>query len=298
MDTRYLESLLTVVELGSIARAARQQNLTAAAVGQRIQSLEKSLGVTLLERSAHSAKPTEACLNVLPRARRIVNEARQLANDADRVGLSGSFQLGAISTALTGVLPAIVRALAHAAPNLSLQIKPGVSKTLYTDLLDGELDAAIIVLPPQALAQSLTIRAVRREPLVLLSHAARGRSIEQKLKQNPYIRYDANSWGGQRAERYLLDKGYQPQAFCELDGLEAIEKLVQQQVGVSLVPAWAGLGVACSEVTVTKIANPRYARDVALVVPKNTRRPKVVALFTQLLADAGQYAYDTSSLVP
>ncbi len=34
MDIRYLDSLIAVVEFGSIAQAARSQNLTAAAIGQ------------------------------------------------------------------------------------------------------------------------------------------------------------------------------------------------------------------------------------------------------------------------
>ncbi|WP_305417582.1 LysR family transcriptional regulator [Photobacterium leiognathi] len=41
MDTRFLETLITVVEQGSIAAAAREQLLTPAAVSQRIQSLER-----------------------------------------------------------------------------------------------------------------------------------------------------------------------------------------------------------------------------------------------------------------
>ena len=45
MDIRYLESLITIVELGSIARAAHAQNLTPAAVGQRIHAIEKNFKI-------------------------------------------------------------------------------------------------------------------------------------------------------------------------------------------------------------------------------------------------------------
>jgi len=60
VDIRYLESLINVAELGSITRAARLQNLTAAAVGQRILTLEKHFNTSLLNRNAHKATPTEA----------------------------------------------------------------------------------------------------------------------------------------------------------------------------------------------------------------------------------------------
>lgn len=88
MDIRFLESLIAVVETGSIAGAARKQWLTAAAVSQRIKALEQELECSLLYRSAHSAKPTEACYNLLPRARKLVQDVQGLKDDIDHTGLS------------------------------------------------------------------------------------------------------------------------------------------------------------------------------------------------------------------
>jgi DNA-binding transcriptional LysR family regulator len=44
MDSRYLQSFVYVVELGSIAEAARRLDLTPAAVAQRVKMLEAELG--------------------------------------------------------------------------------------------------------------------------------------------------------------------------------------------------------------------------------------------------------------
>ena len=283
MDSRYLESLIAVVEYGSIARAAAVQHLTSAAVGQRIQALERELAVTLLNRESHRARPTEACLNILPRARKILVETQRLATDADRSGLSGRFQLGSISTALTGLLPGVIKMMAAEAPNLSLQIKPGTSKELISELAEGRLDAAIMILPPHSLPPSLRTTVIRREQLLLLSNNAAGRNVTQKLTSNPYIAYDPNSWGGARAKQFLVDKGLHLEAFCELDGLEGIVKLVQQGMGVSLVPAWAGLDVKAMELDSHAIKNSRYLREVALVYPKNPVRPQLMKMLSTAL---------------
>ena len=48
MDTRFLESLVTVAECGSLAEAARRLNLTPAGVAQRIRALESEM-VTLYQ---------------------------------------------------------------------------------------------------------------------------------------------------------------------------------------------------------------------------------------------------------
>jgi len=267
VDIRYLESLISVAEMGSIAGAARVQNLTPAAVGQRIAILEKHFGAALLNRHTHKAVPTEICLNLLPKARQIVSEFNRMSSEIEASGLAGKFNLGAISTALTGILPGTIRQLAQVAPKLLLQIKPGTSNSLFSDLSERRIDAAIIALPPNALPRSFTVETLRVEPLVLLSRNAGGNSA---------LCYDAQSWGGLKAFQYLKDRKIRIEPFYELDALEAIEKLVLQGMGVSLVPQWAGLDLDRAGLDVEIIGNQRYCRKVVLVTPNDSARQPVI----------------------
>jgi DNA-binding transcriptional LysR family regulator len=276
MDIRYLESLISVAELGSIARAARAQNLTAAAVGQRISILEKHFNANLLNRSTHKAIPTEVCLELLPRAQQIISTFYEMSAQVEPSGLAGNFRIGAISTALTGILPGAIRQLADIAPKLILQIKPGTSNSLFADLSERKIDAAIIALPPYSLPRSFEIELLRDEPLVLLSHNAKGKTLRQKLEQNPYISYDAQSWGGLRAAHFLKDNKIRIEPFYELDALEAIEKLVLQGMGVSLVPLWSGLDLDQPGLDSTTVKSDRYYRKVVLVTPSDSARPRIV----------------------
>ena len=276
MDIRYLESLISVAELGSIARAARAQNLTPAAVGQRIAILEKHFGTTLLDRSAHKATPTEACMKLLPKARLVIGEIDEMAAQIEPSGLAGKFHLGAISTALTGILPGTIRLLAETAPKLVLQIKPGTSNSLFNDLSERKIDAAIIALPPYALTRSFKAELLRDEPLALISCNARGKNLREKLEQNPYICYDSESWGGLRANRFLRDNKINIEPFYELDALEAIEKLVHQGMGVSLVPLWSGLDLDRPGLEAEVIPGEQYHRKVVLVSPTDNPRPRIV----------------------
>ncbi len=78
MDTKFLESLIAVAELGSITAAARQRNLTPGAVAQRVASLESEIGATLLDRSGRGMSLTAIGSQVILRARAIVQDARSL----------------------------------------------------------------------------------------------------------------------------------------------------------------------------------------------------------------------------
>ncbi|MCS5514961.1 LysR family transcriptional regulator [Pseudomonas qingdaonensis] len=67
---RFLKSLVAVVETGSIAAAARRENRTAAAISQRVQALERTLGCTLLLRTAHAIRPRTSACCCCPESRR------------------------------------------------------------------------------------------------------------------------------------------------------------------------------------------------------------------------------------
>jgi DNA-binding transcriptional LysR family regulator len=285
LDIRFIESLLAVIETGSIAAAARRQNLTPAAVSQRVQTLETLLGSALLARGAHSARPTETCLALMPRMRHLIAEAKVLIAEAAGGELSGELAIGAISTALTGMMPAVLKKFAGTAPDLRLKISPGTSDMLYEAVLSSELDAAILVKPPFAIPKSLRIHALRRERLMLLSkHAVDPNAIGMTLMGEPYLRYDPGSWGGRMAALFIEERNLQPDIFCDLDGLEAIAILVANGIGNSLVPAWAGFqpqGLLVTEVD----DDGRYDREIVLLRSSQPRRPKALDIFHRTLVE-------------
>lgn len=276
MDTRYLKSLITVVECGSIAHAARLEGLTAAAVSQRILALERQLGFELLSRVGHAAKPSQACLGLLPRAKRIVRETALLEGDADVEGLTGQLRIGAISTVLTGLLPVALRALTESAPGLKPVIVPGTSRSLYQALLSNEVDAAILVVPPFELPKALQSVSLRKEPLVFLSKEESSDSIADQLKALPYIRYDPDAWGGRHAEHYLADHELMPTPLVDLDALETIAMLVAEGLGVSLVPYWSGFERWSHKCVVSRLDSDRYDREIALISHVQTDRPNML----------------------
>src|SRR4051812_33817486 len=110
MDTRFLESFLSVVESGSMAEAARRLSLTPAGVAQRLRALEGELGARLVVRAGRNATPTEAGVAVVERARRVLADVRDLAAVAADDGLAGGLRVGAVPTAITGLLPGMMTA--------------------------------------------------------------------------------------------------------------------------------------------------------------------------------------------
>lgn len=289
MDVRYLESLVRVVESGSIAEAARIQNLTPAAVSQRVQALERQLGVELLSRAGHAAKPSEACLALLPRARHIIRESQLLVADTTPAGLGGPLRVGAISTALTGLLAPALRRLTATAPALHPTIVPGTSRQLYQALQSEQIDAALIVAPPFTIPKGMRATTLRHEALALLAPAsAQAGSPAKLLQSQPYLRYDPASWGGRHAEDYLRTHQLELRPLCDLDGLEAIAMLVADGLGASLVPHWSGLERLASGCTITPIPGAHFAREIILLTSAAPDRPAVLELLLNSLSAAAE----------
>jgi len=286
MDVRFLRSLVAVIETGSIAAAARRENRSAAAISQRVKALERTLGCTLLMRTAHAAWPSDQCLLLLPRIQAVIEQARQLQEHLSQDELSGEINIGAISTALTGVLPGLIERLTVSAPKLRLKITPGDSRSLYEKLLNQELDAAILVRPPFQPPKALSMALLRAEPLILIAPAEWGaQSLAALLGERPFIRYDARSWGGQIAQRFLDEQSFEPEVLCELDALETILMLVVQGMGVSLVPQWAGM--PCNGIRVLPAGDRLcYAREMVVMYSSTPRRPLAMRHLLEVLRGA------------
>ena len=96
-DLAALQLFAQVVDSGSFTAAARRMGTTTSAVSKRIASLERLLGVRLLERSTRHALPSEAGLVLYEHCQRLLEGARaaEEAVAAHRGELHGSIRVSA-----------------------------------------------------------------------------------------------------------------------------------------------------------------------------------------------------------
>ncbi|MCJ0761648.1 LysR family transcriptional regulator [Variovorax terrae] len=288
MDSRFLETFLLVAELGSIAEAARRLDLTPATVAQRLSALEATIGSKLVLRSGRTVRPTVAGLRVLPRAHAVLRELRDLKSAASETALpAGPLRLGATPTALTGIVPGVLKRWVEAYPQIEIYIEPGATTALHSRVMDGELDAAILVQPQFELPKTAAWHTLRREPLVLLTPSSlRVTDVLQTLAREPFIRYDRHVIGGRMADEYLSRKGIHPQVRFELDGIENIARLVAEGLGVSVLPDWPVVGLPSQAVAKWPLPRPRPVRTVGVLWLQATVRAPLVKAFVRLAGPA------------
>jgi DNA-binding transcriptional LysR family regulator len=257
MDTKYMQSFVAVVEAGSFAEAARRLDLTSAASAARIKALENDLGVALVKRSGRSVKPTENGVRILEGAKAVIRDIRGLRAMAVNGNEFGEFRIGCFVSALTNVLPPLLKRVYDPHPDISIFVTPGASVELCHKVANGELDAAVVVEPQFSLPKNCHWQPLMEEPLVVIAHSSlKGQEAHDLLLTQPFIRYDRNIYGGQLADRYLRDHQLHPKQRLEIDGILPIAALVHEGLGVSLIPDWSSMWQSMS---ITRIPLPERA---------------------------------------
>lgn len=291
MDTRFLESFVRVVELGSIAAAARSLDLTAASVAQRLKSLEGTVGSPLIARSGRTVKPTVEGTRVMAHAYTVLREVRDLKSAASATALpAGPFRLGTTPTGMTGMLPPMLREWVARYPDVEIYMEPSATVLLHSRVLAGDLDAALLVHPLFELPKVCAWKELRSEKLVLVTPALmKVRDPLKTLATEPYIMYDRKVVGGKLADTYLKGLGIRPSVRFELDGIEAIAKLVAEGLGISILPDWAVLGNADAALKRWALPEPCPTRRVGLLwLRSSVRAPLAVAFAALKMAQASE----------
>ncbi len=238
MDTRFVSSLLAVIEEGSLAAAARREGITASAVAQRISALEQDVGIALLRRAGRVMQPTAECRTLLPRLQDLVRSETDLRRALRGAALTGRFRLGAVSTAMGDYAGHLLRYMRSVAADVAVELVPGTSEGLYDAMEQSRLDAALLVEPPFELPKSFVFYQLAQQEIGLLQPDAQQRQLAHTL---PFLVYSRTSWGGARCWDVLQREVETPVVLAEMDALELTAQMVEEGSGQAVLPRWNGL---------------------------------------------------------
>ncbi|MGW1805914.1 LysR family transcriptional regulator [Streptomyces sp. NPDC002078] len=145
-DLAALELLLAVARLGSLGAAAREVGITQPAASSRIRSMERQLGVALVDRSPRGSRLTDAGALVTDWARRVVEAAA--AFDAGARALrdrrDSRLRVAASMTIAEYLLPGWLLALHAGRPDTAVSLLAGNSAKVAELLLAGEADLGFV----------------------------------------------------------------------------------------------------------------------------------------------------------
>ncbi|AUT62831.1 LysR family transcriptional regulator [Paraburkholderia terrae] len=243
LDVKPLRYFVTLAETRHFGRAAARLNLSQPPLSRQLAALEASLGVTLIERSPRSVVLTAAGERFYEDAKAILASIEQAAKNARAaaIGDSGQLTIGFTMCAAYSVLPSYARAYGDAWPDVSLNLREVVSNDLASQVLSGQIDAAIMF--PGAQSKDLDTRAIFTEPLcVALSREhplARARQLKiGQLAHEPFVMASEAVSPSLRATivDHCAQGGFAPDVRFEVQLQQTVLSLVDEGVGIALVP--------------------------------------------------------------
>lgn len=236
-----IDAFVAVIRNASLSQAAESLGLTQSAITRRVQSLEESLGVELLDRNTKPLKPTAAGRRVFEQCLRVLREVdglRELV--ASDTTPSGILRLGVPQSIGEVVLLEALRQLAGEYPELRAQVSSGWGSHLLARLENADLDAAVVLFPPsKVFPDDLGATPLGRVELCVVASKdsdVRARRLLDCYQHGWVLNPDGCGFraGLQRA---LADQGLTLQLNLETFGSELQLGLVAEGRGLGLVPA-------------------------------------------------------------
>jgi DNA-binding transcriptional LysR family regulator len=241
---RVLKNFIAISRHGSVAAAAREIGLTAAAAGQQLQHLEADIGIALFDRNKRSLVLNNHGRALIEPIQDIIARYESLGSGLKNE-LSGTIVLGALVSTLMGHFGKALDELKRNYPELEIKLIAGLSSDFLDQVLDGKLDAAIVTESPFALPQSAIWTELYKEPMVLiLPQTGQKRnhpSDETILKNLPFIRFERKTWTGHLVDQTIKVNKLAINEGMEINSVEAIIELVRQGLGYSIIPQLANV---------------------------------------------------------
>ena len=232
------QTLMSVVECGSLTRAAAELGVTQSAVSHSIDSLEKELGFTMIKRSRAGVQLTGEGERLLPAVRNLLAAAEQLRQTASSIrGLeSGTVRIGAFTSVAVHWLPAVLKEFQQDYPRVDFKLLNGDYHDVELWLSDGSVDVGFVALPVGVDCECIPLMEDRL--LAILPRHSRFENYPRfplvECETEPFISLLQSS--DHDARRALDAAGVKPNVRFYTKDDYAVIAMVEQGLGISIMP--------------------------------------------------------------
>ncbi|MET9416555.1 LysR substrate-binding domain-containing protein [Streptomyces klenkii] len=276
-----LRAFAAVAEHLHFRDAATALGMSQPALSGAVSALEEVLDVQLVERTTRKVLLSPAGERLAARARTVLDAVAALMEEADaaRAPFTGVLRLGVIPTVAPYLLPAVLRLVHDAYPDLDLQVHEEQTSSLLDGLSQGRLDLLLLAVP-------LGVPAVAELPLfdedfVLVmprDHwlAGRGDIPREALRELDLLLLDEGHCLRDQALDICREVGRTSGApgTTSAAGLSTLVQLVGGGMGVTLLPRTA-LRVETernAQLATGSFADPVPSRRIALAMRTGAAR--------------------------
>lgn len=273
MTLQELRYVVALSDTGHFGHAAEACFVSQSTLSTQIKKLEDYLGIVLFDRSLKSVTLTPAGHEIVDSARRIIEEASRICELSRQIKdpMVRGIHLGVIPTLGPYYLPHVLPPVHEHFPKLRLFLREEMTPHVLAHLTEGKLDAALLALPLPAEDLALEIVPLFCEPFLAAVPVGHGLATAAEVHIDELV----------RAGLFLLEEGHclrnQALDACRLTeidneeiratSLETLRQMVGMGLGVTLMPAMAGMQSHQfgNHVALRPLVPPGASRTIGLV---------------------------------
>ncbi len=240
MELHQLRYAVAVADTGNFTRAAERSHVSQPSLSQQIINLEKEIGHKLFHRLGRKAVLTEAGAVFLERARRIVYEVESAAKELnDNPALDRCITIGAIQTIAPYLLLPLIEKCRKELPNLQINLREDFRSDLIREVVEGELDLAIVTLPVKE--PRVSIEPLMTEPLLLVvgkdhPFSSRAEISINDLADETFVTMGESSTLAGQIRSFFGDHNFEPKVGYRCAQVATLKALVGMGMAISILP--------------------------------------------------------------
>jgi LysR family hydrogen peroxide-inducible transcriptional activator len=289
-DLRYL---VAVADTRHFGQAAARCFVSQPTLSAQLKKLEDYLGVQLIERHPRRIALTEAGVQVVARARRIIEASDEIVSlsQLQRDPLAGRLRMALLPTIGPYLLPLVASRIRRKLPRIELLLYEYQTAPMLEHLQAGDIDVGILALPVPA--DGLVEKRLFDEPFVVAvpeHHALASRKTLKSADLNGetlLLLEDGHCLRDQALDVCRSSSAQEKQDF-RATSLETLRQMVASGSGVTLLPQLASSGAYghARGVTVVPFARPAPVRHIGALWRKTTARGAAIEAVCEVVADA------------
>ena len=269
LSMRGLECLVTIVEEGSLTKAAAVLHMSQPALSHQIAAIERELGTPVIERLPRGIRPTAAGLVAVAEARIALAAASKVVTSARgaAAGTSGRIRIACAETMTGWLLAPVLRSWHRRFPEVELDLKEFTSADRMLEfLLAGGAD--ITVAPPPTVTAEHVENLGSEEIVVVAAPGHRFEAMDavplKELSDEPLVHYVRDNGMATWVDRFAAEREVTlPRPAVRTGSPRTAAQLAAAGMGVAIVPVSAL--TPWPDATVRSF-DPPELRDVIVVV--------------------------------
>jgi LysR family transcriptional regulator, hydrogen peroxide-inducible genes activator len=277
MTITQLQYVLAVAEYKNFTLAAEKCFVTQPTLSMQIQKVEEELDIQIFDRTKKPIQLTEIGQKIVNQAKNIVNEADRIKDivDQQKGFIGGEFRIGIIPTIMPTLLPMFLKNFIKKYPKVKLIIEELNTEDIIFKLKNGHLDAAIAATPLNE--EKIKEVVLYFEPFVAYipenhqSFSKKEIEITDLNIDEILLLQDGHCFRDNVLNLCKNNTNSEHNHFqIESGSFETLIKLADEGLGTTLLPYLHTLDLKESDKTKLRhFTEPKPAREVSLIYPKN-----------------------------